>query len=238
MPTTTLVKPPSPLRTTGTALVHPLEELVEALEVKTDEDYEAADELLTRVRQAVAKWENKINPVIEPQRKALDAAYKLKNEFLHPLQAMEKAIKGEMATYKRLQLERVREAEAARQQEIDRLQREADIRAQQFKVAKTSPMKERLRQQREALAEQIAEKEQESVTATPIKVAGSQVRQKKKAEVHDIKAFMLAVVAGKIPLDLIEVNTSQLRLQFTAQPAIVSQWPGVKIVDDIVIAGR
>lgn len=222
----------------GLALVTPLEERVKALEIKTAEDYLEADEILTSVRQARAKWEAKYyTSILVPMRKALDAGYALNREVDGPLEAMEKAVKLEMKDYKLLEAKQQREADEARARETARLQQAAAVKQAAEDNAKTTAMRNKLRAAREKLEEEAAEVEETAPIAAPVKASGSVGRKVKKWRVLDIGSVIHHW--EEFPDEtILLINPTVVNAAFKKDPDVVAKWPGFEVFDDIEIAGR
>lgn len=231
--TQTLVK----ARTEGTSLINPLKREVENVTITDAADYAAADQLLSRIMSANKAWQGKVNPIIKPVYDALQLLYALKNDFKEPLDDYEKIVKAKMKTYKLEEARLLRAEEEERQRRIDESNRISREKEEAAAKARTKQMREKLTTQ-SAEAAQTASTLEIQGPAEAVRVEGSTVRTKRKAEVTDLKAFLRGILTGEIPDDLITINQVELNSAYRIDAKIVSEWPGISIVEDIDITGR
>lgn len=223
----------------GLALLQPLQVEIRELVVTTPEQYEQADQLLTRVREARRRWLGKLSPILDPlaetmksAKKAMDGAKALLNEADKPLEQLELQVRGAMKTYKIEEARQIREA----QDEQALLQQEIAATAAREAAARTAPQRARIAQQRENL-EALAD----AVTLeTPAKtiVDNSGTRTKPAWRIKDHAEFLKYVGDGTLPADCVLVNTVKMNAYFKDDPEGMKAWPGIEIFDDITIVAR
>lgn len=236
------------------SLVPTLKAQVETLVIKTDEDYQEADLLLSQIRlgqhtwlegpkvpNPKSKWRG-INAIIAPIYEGLQGLYSLRNEGSAHFDEMEETTKAKMKAFKLVEKERVRLEEEVKRKEQERLQREQDKKAQQLAAAKTAPARERIIERQMEIKQEIKEvKKTKSVT---VKAAGSTSRTVRKPLIDNFRVFAEGILqltesedeAGL--MNLLEANQTALNSLWKEQPDLVESLPGVIIHEDIVIAGR
>lgn len=233
-----------PSRDEGMALITPLKADIQALTViESDEQYQMADALFGRVKQARKQWKLRMYgtatkpgpiPLI---RRGLDDLYQLNRDVDGPLAQLEAAIEQPM---KQFMLAKFRE-----QQEQERAKREAEEEAErtlQALLAKQDALKTPAAKER--IQEQINEAEQSyiDVVSQPVEdlpaAISSTAKAKKVPRVVDLSAFIKGIVSGDVPEDCVTVVASKLRDYFKEDPEAVAAMPGVVIEDDIQISGR
>lgn len=228
-----LPKPIQAAREEGLAFLPPLQAAISTLKVVDEDSYLVADAMLGKIQHARKRWAARIGKIIDPMWEALKSGRELKNEVDKPLEQLELSVKSAMKTFK---LNEQRQIQAA----LDEEARLRDLAAQKERletVAKTQPMKERLRQARESLEEQA---EEQVAKQTPVLAMSSSPRTVRKWRITNRTAFLLGVINGIIPPQMVEVNTvevNRLHRQSLLQDQ-VEAWPGVEGYDDVVIAGR
>lgn len=232
-------------RKDGTAMLVPLGSDVADIQVTDEHSYVLADGVLTRILVAKKNWLGRVDPIIKPIYDALQLLYALRKDVLQPLETYEVAIKGKMRTYKLQESKRIREEQEAQALELERLRKEAELKEQRAAQAKTHQMRDRLETARAELEQKRAELEQKAPPA-PVKAAGSSARGRKIAKVGDDRKLAEAILKGQVKLgedtvdfeDLFYIQISSLTAAYRLDPDAVSKWPGIEIVDDVVIAGR
>lgn len=232
-------------RKDGTALLVPLGSDVADIEVTDEHSYLLADGLLNRIQQAKRNWEGRVDPIIKPIYDGLQLLYALKNDVLQPLKTYEAAIKGKMKAYKLLEAKRIREEQEAQAKELERLRQEALAKEAALLKAKTNQMRDRLAEKKAELEQARSELEQRTAPV-PVKAAGSSARSNKIPVVPDKAKLMQAVLNSELKVsgevvdidDLFTINAAQLNAAYKLDPESVSKWPGVDIIDDVVIVGR
>lgn len=237
-------------RTTMLATLPPLQAEVQGLTVTTDEEYQYADHLLTRVRASRAwwlegdpnpksKWRG-INQIIKPFYEGLQGLYELRTEGSKPHDEMEAYVKGQMKAFKVAEATRLAEERQAKYEEEVRLQKAIEDAKRKEDAAKTVQTRTNIIEKRMNLEQQKRDIEKEVPTA--VKAARSSARTIRKPVVKDFIAFVTGIVAladdESVPLDLLMVNTTRLAQLWKDNPELVAQLPGIEIESEIVIAGR
>lgn len=225
------------VRKEALALAPPLSVLVTHLQVTTEEEYQIADSYLSRVSEAQKAVKAKIDPIVNPVedaikslKKSIAAAKALEKEAMRPLDALEAGIKAKMRDYK------IEEARLLREAETERLRLEAQITEQLAKeeAARTAPMRARAAEKRAVLEEQYVQQE----TPTKVIAASSSARTSRKPAVASLAHFLDGIAKGYIPQDCIQIMPGVLQRYYRDDPEGVESWPGIEIVDDVVIAKR
>ena len=204
------------------------------LEVTDAQSYALADALLAKITAARKVAKERMGKIINPLKEALKEAQDLLKEVTHPLDTAEESLRDGMGEFKRLERAKEREEQEKREAEAAKLRAEA-VRKQQAELkARTQAMRDRLAQQRAELETQ-ADLTEAAPVAPKVQVAHSNTRIVKNAVVENWTMFLMAVVAGKIPLDTVSFD---LRGHYRADPEGVEKWPGVKIEEDVQIVQR
>lgn len=237
------------------SILPPLKSEVATLVIETEDDYQRADGLLTRIMTSkrfwlkgdpTGKWKG-IDAIIKPFREGLDGLYDLKNDGLKPHTLMEADVKEKMRAFKIREVQEIAEANRVRDEAAAKLQREIDAKQSRVDAAKTPKMREKLMGQQMDLEQQRKSVTRE--TSAPVKAAGSATRRTRTPVVKDFYALVAGIIAinsvntstdneTAIPIDLLQVNTARLMQLWKDNPELVAQLPGVEIEDDIIIAGR
>lgn len=225
------------VKTKGQRLLTPLEEQVQGLVVKTEEDLTGADELLAGIRRARKQWADMIEPVLAPLREAKSAADALNREIDRPLGELEESVKGAIRLYRVEEQRQISEAKRLQDQEAERLREQINETATREQSARTKQMRERLALKREALESQ-AEEQAEEPEPVAVTVTHSQTRKVKRWRLMDKAAALKAAAAGTIPSAVFEVSNSAMAICWRESPEVVAQWPGFEVYEDIIIAGR
>lgn len=242
-----LVLPPKLISTQakGLRLVTPLEEAVKELTISDAEEYQTADELLTNIRKARAAWSVELEGTPEkPGPLSLARQTKLALDALNrkidgPMETLERAVRTKMQDYKREEQRQLREAQAKQDEEDARIQKELEEAAAREEAARTKPMQQKLAAKREKLEEQLEESRASRPVA--VKAAGSTTRMVKQWKCdHSIKQLCAAVVAGKLPADVLTVDSSHVYdvTRMAGGWDMIQKWPGFTVTEDIIIAGR
>lgn len=252
-PTNTLA-----VRTQGFQLLTPLKPAVDKLTITSATGYLDGDELLGRIRNARAKWAQLMEPISGPNERALKelkeqakAIKALDAEVDGPLGILEAQVKAEMRAFKLEEPRQLHAAEEEQRRESDRLRREAEEVARREQAAKTAPMRAKLAEKRVALETQAAHVEADpDVNLHPVRGGSSSSRRVRRVTITNLPAFLTALKPyeprgglyefGHPPLSVVDVASLQSAVTaiYRSQPKLVETWPGVEIVDDIVIAGR
>lgn len=243
-------------RVAGSSLISPLKKDVDALVVKTAEDYQQADFLIARIAAARTTWRTKMDPILNPLQDAIDkaklamaGAKALDKEVDGPLAELETTVKNVMADYKleeaRLANERQRLADEA----AAALRRQAAQKALQANAAATPQLKARLEQaradleQHAAFVEQKAEQENAPVQtaastarfqkkiriADPLKFIGSMVDYEPKAGIYRMQTPPLTLLTKKIKNGLLVDEDSAVDVLTTELNKIYKAMPGIAL---------
>jgi hypothetical protein len=204
-----------------------------------------------------------IDKAMKELKLALDGIKNLDREVDGPLEALEGRVKARMKEFKIAEARQIEEAQRKQDAEAERLRQEAAKKAQQATTAKTPALKARLEQARVDLEAQALLTE--NSVSTPVQAASSSTRKVQKVTITDPVAFLGALKAyearagiyefGHPPLSILTHKTSRtgqmseedsaldvMRAEvskiFSVQPGIVQSWPGVTVVDDVIIAAH
>ena len=221
----------------GLALISPLEQAVSCLAVTTPDEYDVADGMLLRITAAERKWLDKIDPIIGPIRKGLDALYDLKNEVWNPLKRMQTTVRQKMKDFKleeKRQLERAEEQHQADKRSLDQAIAKA---VSQAALAKTQAQKAVLTKAAQVLEER-AEVLAEQPAPKPIQGTATRTRTVPKWKISNKMAFIQAVAAGTIDLEFVEPHTANIEGVFRNSRDEMRDWPGITIYEDIEIVRR
>lgn len=246
------------VRTAGLQLLTPLKATVSALSITSASDYLDADEALGKIRNSRAKWQQLMEPISGPLERAMkelkesQKGVKSLNAAIDgPMEGLELKVKGLMRQFKIEEQRQLQEAETERQAQLARLAREVAQKAAQEAAAKTAPMRAKLAQKRAELeAEAESVRADPEVNLNPVKGGSSTARHTLKPQITNLEAFVAAIrnyepkadlyEFSHPPLSIIKVEMLQTALMaiYRQTPGIVKSWPGVTIVDDVIIAGR
>lgn len=249
------------VRTQGLTLTSPLKPLVDGLEVVDSDSYLEADMLLGRIANARAVWKTKIDPVLVPLKRAVDAAKlamegakKLNTDVDGPLEEMEVSVKGSMKTYKLLEAQQEQERVRLETAEANRLRDEAAAKERAALAAKTAPMRAKLEQARADLEAKAEVVQQQAMTPTVVKGGASSDRWTDKIKITDLSKLVNSMIDYVPHADIYRKNEApwsllnnprvlgaiqiELNKIFDSQPGIVETWPGCEIYRDVTIARR
>lgn len=204
------------------ALVPAFQLSVTALDVVDDVTYEQADVVFGRIKAARKGWASRMEAIVRPIRRGLDALYALNRDVDKPLALLEQAVESKMKTFKLAELQAKRAAEQAQARTLAALEEKRDRLV-------TPAAKARVETQIVDVQNQTFE------TVTGVHSAARPV---KALRVTDEAAFVAAVAQGEIPADCVEISWRVLRQYYKEDAATVKAWPGVEEYDDVQIAGR
>lgn len=218
-----------------------LRDEVVSVQVTDEDSYLHADVVLAKVRSTRKAWNERMEAIIRPIRTGLDHIYALNRDVDRPMELLETQVKKAMGDYKTQETRRLLDEQRAKDAEDQRIAEEL-ARVQEAEAkARTAPMRAKLAAAREALENQQQIVAEEPV-ATPVQANHSTTRAVKKIRVTDLGKLLLAIVAKKVPMDVILVNqvmlNSYLKLGPDNRSLPVSEWPGVETYDDTQIVGR
>lgn len=231
----TLVK----IKREGLARLTPLEADVLQLKLRTDDDYDKADTLLSDIRRARRDWAGKIDPILDPLSLATRNLQALNREVDRPLETLEATVKGKMKAFKQEESRRLQEAEHERQEAQRQTQRRLDEAAAILDAAKTKPFKARMEAKVQAIETELAVIE-EAPRVQQVKAVSSTARTVKRWRIADLAAILQGVLDGSIPDDIMVVASTAVERNFKGEAgkALVASWPGFEVYDDVIIAGR
>lgn len=218
-----------------------LRDEVVSVQVTDEDSYLHADMVLAKIRSTRKAWNERMEAIIRPIRTGLDHIYALNRDVDKPMELLEGQLKRAMSDYKTQERRQLEAAQRAKDEEDQRIADEL-ARVQEAEAkARTAPMRAKLALAREALETQQQIVAEEPVSA-PVQANHSTTRVVKKIRVIHLKMLLMAIVAGKVPMDAIAVNqvalNSYLKLGPDNNYLPVSEWPGVETYDDTQIVGR
>lgn len=240
------------LRDSAQATAREIELELSTLTVTDQESFALADRLFNKARTGGKEVDALFEPIIRPVRDGLDVFYELRREFKKPLEKFEGHIGGLMAAYE-LELKRVRDKE-----EVERLQREKELREAAAKVATNLPVYHSFPPhpaEVNILASSIpvfSVPEPVSYpvpagthialrlpTSAPAPIAShSRTRFVQKWRIPSPENFVDFALSGFIPLDLLSPNMAALEELFLTDPEKFATLPGVELYDEAKISGR
>lgn len=218
-----------------------LRDEVVSITVDSEETYQDADRVLAKVRSTRKAWNERMEAIIRPIRTGLDHIYALNRDVDKPMELLESQLKTGMGAYKNAERLRLQAEQAERDAEQQRLADEIEEKRLAEENARTAPMRAKIAAAREKLQ---AAQEAIEVTpvAAPVQANYSGARTVKKIRLTDLFKLLLAVIARKVPADVIMVNQVILNSYLKTGPdnlyLPVSEWPGVETYEDTQIVGR
>lgn len=222
-----------------------LEETVKMLEIHSPADYTEADQILGMIQTARKDWQARFyggeaqgktyQPIIPPQRAALDALYALVREIDSPLEKLEASVKKLQTEYKRAELEASRQKDREEQAKRDLLQQQKQQAQDALEAARTPRQRMAATAELETL-EAAEEEPEEHIEA--VQGANSTSRVTRTWKHVDMKRTLAAIKAGLIPLDIIQLDTTKINSYYKEDAQTVEGWPGFEGFDDITIVGR
>ena len=198
--------------------------------VDSQAKYEIAAEFLKGLRSLRAKIDASYDPIIHTTHLAHKAATAAKREQTNEADKAEKVIRPKIAHYL-----------DAMQRERIRLQRVADEAAQKQADEDAIEEAEHLEKMGDSAgAEAVLDA---PVVALPVavpptvqKVEGIHLRETWHYRVEDLKALVVAVAKGKVPIQALQVNAAYLNVHAGRNKVSL---PGVRVWrDDSVVAGK
>lgn len=231
--TTALVVPnTSKVEAALTARMKPLLDVALSLQViSTQEQYDEASLTLSRFTTAEKAVDAEMDPIIRPANEVLQGLYSLRRKLMGPIEGGKKAIKAAMRSYQlRIEDERRAAAEVAR-----KLREEAEEKEAAAEEARTKSMQTRLKHQAVALQERATVVE---MPVAPVRSAGSSVRKIVKWELMDIADVIIAVVDGKVDPEILMIDPVFMNALIKKNRAKAEKIPGIRVYDDVTIAGR
>lgn len=219
------------------AVVGPVRDESATIRVTDPVTFNLADTLLKRIRDARTFVAEKFEPIIRPTRVRLDHYYALRRELDGPLDTAEKNVKAAMRTWQMADLKRIADEKASQQAEIDRLEREALAARNRAEKARTDATAAKHTE-----VAVVLERKADIAAALPIDnptvAQSSNTRTFRNIRITDKFAFIAAIAAEIIPMELVDINPAALKLEHKRSPGEVESWPGVEGFDDLLIAAR
>ncbi len=215
-----------PVVTTATSLI-----------VRDSDSYAVADGLLKQIRAARKTVDARLGTIINPIRSGLDSLYTLRTELDTPLKNAEDQVKGKMKAFQILEDERLREGLKLRALEIEKAKQEAAKLEEKAAKATRPSVKTVLEGKADAAVERVLEAQAVTVAPAP-KGTSSSVRKIRRPVIKNLSELVRAAVDGQVPIDIIDINMQAVRAYFRDSPDIVTQWPGVDIIEEVLIVGR
>lgn len=230
----------------GLALVNPILQQLDGLEVIDEPSYLVADELVGEIRKRRRGWEpiwNAIQErVIKPARESLDGIYSINREVDGALEKAEKSLKAKMATFKDKERLELAARNLKRDEDADRTQAIIDETKRKLSDARGSV--------KGVLTKNLNRNEahlQTVMETVPLPVVGtsSSTRIVKTIEVDNLQAFAVALTIGPLKDHAIRqlitaaVNEALKAAGWTqVQKDEMAQWPGLKLVESTQIVGH
>lgn len=204
-------------------------EEVASFGVTSVEQYNAAGDLLRRVKGRQREVEAERKGILRPFDEARDRIMKLFAPVQKNLTDAERLLKASMLDWQRVEQRRRDEAEAAAREtqrvEQERLAAQAQAAAANGDATRATVLTE--------MAEDVPVQ-----TVAPVeRAAGTSVRQVWHAEVVDKKRLIQAVLIGQVPLDVLEVNMPRLN-QIAREQKEQFRVPGAQAVMEEQMAVR
>jgi membrane protein involved in colicin uptake len=218
--------------------------IAQSIEIDSADMYRLAGDELATIKGKAKQLDEQRKSITKPLDDAKKAVMDL---FLRPLEILtsaENSLKRSMLTYdqeqRRKQEEEQRKASEAAAAERRRQQEEAAQKAEEARKAAEAGDTQKAAELQQQAEEKAAVAEM--ITAPVIqmekpKAAGVNVRKTYKARVTDMKALLQAVIDGKVPEAVIEVNESVLNSQARSLKESM-KYPGVEVYTEEGISAR
>lgn len=225
----------------------PIQEAVDTLRVKTQEDYLNADTILGRIRTARKSWggvwDNIQAKTIKPIRAGLDALYETNRTIDGPLDVMETRVKSLMQAFKNEEARQLRLVEQERVREEQRLLQEAQALADKVAAKPlTSLARGRLVDRMDSIEAQIQAVNQEAtdIKASAVRGSSSSTRAIKAWKMTELADVLQGILDGTIPDSVVMLDTVYINRSFKGPDGqeLVGSWPGFVVVDETQIVGR
>lgn len=211
-----------------TKVAHELLVGVEAFRLITAIDYLEAAERLKQVKAKQKELKARREKITKPLNEALRSIRELFGKPESALDTAESILKGAISAYdaeqERQRREQQRRLDEAAEKDRQRLLQQAQRAAAKGNSDKAAQLEERA-----------------SMTVAPIvqheapRVAGIARRENWRAEVVDLRALIVAVAEGRVPLAAVQANSSFLAGQARALRGEL-RYPGVRVMSDKTIA--
>ncbi len=201
------------------------------LEIRNDEDFQRAGELLRGIQTSVKKWTAYWAPVVTAAKAAYDIAKAQRDEPLKQAERIRKDIEGTMSDYKEDQARKRAQVEAQRKKQAEFLVQQAEEAARAALIA--GRVNEAEIHQRQAELISVDPK----LPNTEERIEGVPQVEVYDVEVTDLMALLIAVADGTVPLygtvmkktvSLFDVRESVIKAAAASQGDNFN-WPGVKL---------
>lgn len=223
--------------TAAEAVVHPVRDESALIRVTDPVTFNLADALLSRIREARSFVAEKFEPIIRPTYNRLENYYALRRTLDRPLDTAEKNIKAAMREWQMADLKRIADEQAAQQTEVAKLEREAQAARERAEKARTQVTATKHNE-----VAVVLERKADIAAAAPIQgptvAQSSNTRTFRNVRITDKFAFVAAIAADIIPLELVEIDLAALKDQHKNSPGEVESWPGVEGFPDLLIAAK
>lgn len=208
-----------------------------ALLVVDEPSYIAADDLRAKIKASRKVFWDRITKAVTPAYQALQELYSIRNDLTKPLDDADEVITSKMKAFKVREAARVREEERRKEIEAAKLREQAAEKLRREETAKTAQMQAKLAMQREALEEKAEEVEARPIET--VRAANSSTRTITKIRVVDKIALLKAIVAGDLPLDLVDVDMSVFNQVIKQLDKDTAMQVGCEIYEDVqIVSGR
>lgn len=215
-----------------------LVEQAKSLTITDDESRTAASEFSANTRKAVKLIEEEFRPDI-------DAAHKLHKDLLYRLKRLCEPFKKAQAVVDGKIREDYLERERVRKAEEEKARKEAERERREQEAALQKEAEEAIARGDVEEAEALLDSEVRVDPVVPVPGVRKSVRSDAgmttmrediKVEVVDKKAVITAVMDGKLPDLVLDVNVGNAKRYFKASGIMEMQ--GFRITEDVVVSGR
>lgn len=220
------------------AVLNPLRPAVENLTIHDEPSFTQADGLLAKLQGAATDWDREMEDMIRPISDGLQKLYAHKRRVSVPFETAIKMVRDKMTTYRRLEADRVRQAQLTHDREVERLRLEAEAQERKLLAAKTPQMKARLANAQAALEVKADNLQWSGPADKAVNVENSTVSHTLAWEVSDDDAFVSAVADGTLPRTCLMINHAEMNRLFKADPEGFRAWPGIRVFHDVQIRRR
>ena len=195
------------------------------LVVRTQEDYDRANELCRQIKLLQKDVESSFDPICKKAHAAWKEAVAQKDRRLNPLKAIEQIIKDKMLIWYKAEEAKRKEQERKLAEKAEKKRKEAEAKAQEARDAGDDKK-----------AEKYEDKASGIVAPTLAKTdTGTSVVSKRwSARVFDKKALLRAVLDGKVTEEAVEPNMSVLNALVRASKE-ATNIPGVQAIGEETI---
>lgn len=176
--------------------------------------YEDAGQFLKDVKLQIHKFGVIFDGIVKKTHQAWQQALADRNQFIHPLEAAEKHVKGVMGAWWRKEQDRIAAERRAAEAEKARIEAENRKKAADDALKRAEELQAAgdIGGALETIAEpvQVRPADVEIPKVAPPKVTGIGMKRSWDAEVVDLMAVVKAVAAGEAPLDFLSPVHSKI----------------------------